>query len=139
MAKFRWLIILMCLSLVSPVIAQDAEEGEGGEVPSEGKHKISFAPFYLSLMKRGRVLGQVDLRLVLVLHEGNDYEEIANLVPQIRSDFNIALTDMARRVFDVNRPIDPDLVSAYLTPFVDRRIGRDRVDVYVQHALIEPK
>tara|TARA_R110002096_G_scaffold274283_3_gene468095 strand:+ start:1047 stop:1466 length:420 start_codon:yes stop_codon:yes gene_type:complete len=139
MVKFRWLVFLVCVALVAPVSAQDADEVEAGEVPSEGKHKIVFDPFYLSLMKRGRVLGQVDLRLVLVLHEGNDYEEIANMTPQIRSDFTIALTDLARKVFDVNRPIDPDLVSAYLTPFVDRRIGRDRVDVFVQHALIEPK
>lgn len=139
MAKFRWLIVLGCLGFVSPAFAQEAEEVEAGEVPSEGKHKIAFDPFNLSLMKRGRVVGQVDLRLVLVLHDGNDYEEIASLMPQIKSDFTIALTDMARKVFSVDRPIDPDLVSAYLTPYVDRRVGRDRVDVFVQHALVEPK
>lgn len=128
----------MIVSFLSwPVFAQD-EETEG-EVPTEGKHRIAFEPFNISLLKRGRVVGQVDLRLVLVLHNGNEYEEINNLVPQIKSDFTVALTDLARKVFDVNRPIDPDLVSAYLTPFVDRRLGRGRVDVFVQHALIEPK
>lgn len=139
MVVFRWLVLLVCLGVAAPVFAQDADEEEVGEVPLEGKHKIAFDPFNLSLMKRGRVVGQVDLRLVLVLHDGSDYEEIANLMPQIKSDFSIALSDMARKVFDVDRPIDPDLVSAYLTPYVDRRIGRDRVDVFVQHALIEPK
>lgn len=125
------------LVFTSPLHAQ--EEVETGEVPLEGKYKIVFEPFNLSMLKRGRVIGQVDLRLVLVLQNGNEYEEIANLTPQIRSDFTVALTDLTRKVFDVNRPIDPDLVSAYLTPYVDYRIGKDRVKVFVQHATIEPK
>lgn len=139
MNNFRWLILVLSFLCASPSFAQDAEDEGAGEVPSEGKHKIAFEPFHLSLLRRGRVVGQVDLRLVLVLQEGRDYEEINNLMPQIRSDFNVALTDMARKVFDVNRPIDPDLVSAYLTPYVDHRLGRGRVEVFVQHAMIDPK
>lgn len=137
-SKIRLLALLM-FAFVQSVTVSAQEEAPEGEVPTEGKHRIAFEPFNLSLLKRGRVVGQVDLRLVLVLQDGNDYEEIANLVPQIKSDFTVALSDLARKVFDVNRPIDPDLVSAYLTPFVDRRLGRDRVEVFVQHALIEPK
>lgn len=120
------------------LLAQEEEAAEA-EAPTEGKYKIPLEPFHFALLKRGRVVGQVNLTLVLELADGREYEDINRQVPRIRSDISIALTDLARQQFDVDRPIDPDLVSAYLTPFLDYRLGADRVEVYVQKAIIDPK
>ncbi|MBV1901120.1 MAG: hypothetical protein KUG56_05550 [Kordiimonadaceae bacterium] len=136
MSKMRY--ILACV-LVLGAMPLGVFAEEGTQALDEGKHKINFNPFYLSLFKRGRVVGQAELRIVLQLEDGNDYEELNNLKTQIRADFVSALTELARIRFDVNRPIDPDVVKAYLTPFADYRLGEGRVQIYVQHALIESK
>jgi len=136
---FLLLNSILWISFSSTASSVQAEEPPAGEAPTEGKYKINLAPFNFSLLKRGRVVGQVDLTLVLELNEGRDYEEINSLLPRIRSDISIALTDLARQQFSVDRPIDPDLLTAYLTPFLDYRLGKDRVEIYVQQAMISPK
>ncbi len=119
--------------------AAASEEENSGEVPTEGKYKITLEPFNFAVIKRGRVEGQANLQLVLELDDGKDYEDINNQIPRIRSDISIALTDLARQQFSVDRPVDPDLVSAYLTPFLDYRLGKGKVEVFVIKAIIEPK
>ena len=139
---FRHILLFIVFSsggvFCSAVLAQD-EEATEAEAPTEGKYKIPLEPFHFALLNRGRVVGQVNLTLVLELADGREYEDINRQVPRIRSDISIALTDLARQQFDVDRPIDPDLVSAYLTHFLDYRLGTDRVEVYVQKAIIDPK
>jgi len=145
----RWFLIgMMAVSLGftapdifgffgSAAAAQD-EGAEEGEVLDEGKLKITFDPFSLSLMKRGRVLGTVDIQLVLQLHDNKDYEALNTLKPQLRADITSALSTLARQRWSVNRPIDPDIVSAYLKPFVDYRIGAEKLKIYVVQAIINP-
>ncbi|MBL4838309.1 MAG: hypothetical protein JKY34_12110 [Kordiimonadaceae bacterium] len=136
MSKIRSVLVCVLMLLVIP---SGAFAEEGSEALNEGKHKINFNPFHLSLFKRGRVVGQAELRIVLQLEDGDDYEEFNNIKTQIRADFTSALTELARIRFDVNRPINPDVVKAYLTPFADYRLGEGRVQIYVMHATIEPK
>lgn len=135
--KFFLIVAVLCCVPLSLFAAQ--EEPPVGEAPTEGKYKIVLEPFHLALLDRGRVVGKVDMRLVLELEDGRDYEDINMQIPRIRSDISIALTDLAKQQFSVDRPINPDMVSAYLTPFLDYRLGKDRVEVYVQQAIIDPK
>lgn len=121
------------------VKAAEQEAATGEELLDEGKHKITFTPFHLSLLKGSRVRASVDIQLVLQLHDNKDYESLNALKPQLRADIAAALSTLARQRWRVTRPIDPDIVSAYLTPFIEHRVGAGKLNVYVLHALIIPK
>lgn len=120
------------------LLAQDGEGAAEEDLLDEGKHKITFKPFHLSIMKKGRVRGNVDIQLVLQLNDNKDYESLNALKPQLRADIAAALSTLARRRWRVTKPIDPDIVSDYLTPFIAQRVGADRLNVYVLQALINP-
>ncbi|NVJ99886.1 MAG: hypothetical protein HWE25_17165 [Alphaproteobacteria bacterium] len=111
---------------------------EDEKAAAVGKPKIEMKPFNLSLLNRGRVEGKLTLYLVLLIEEGGAHEKVRLRLPQIRSDFNSALTVLAKQRFSVSRPVDPDVVKAYLTPYVDYRVGAGVVSVFVKQALIEP-
>jgi len=117
--------------------AQEAQPE--GEIMDEGKHKITFEPFQISLLERGKLRGTVDIQLVLQLQENTDYKNLNALKPQLTADIAAGLSSLARLRWSVNRPIDPDIVSNYLTPIVARRVGAGKLDVYVLKALINPK
>jgi len=119
-------------------LVQDDDAATEDELLDEGKHKITFRPFHLSVMRKGRVRGTVDIQLVLQLNENRDYESLNALKPQLRADITAALSTLAQRRWRVSKPIDPDIVSAYLTPFIEQRVGPGRLNVYVLQALINP-
>lgn len=129
------LCILLAFAFLSPFGSLYAAEEEKAEY---GKPKIDMAPFNFSLIKRGRVEGKVTIQLTLVIEENGSHEDIRLRLPQIRSDFNTALTVLARQRFTVTKPINPDIVKAYLTPYAIRRLGQKVVSIYVEQALIEP-
>ncbi|WP_417449504.1 hypothetical protein [Kordiimonas sp.] len=103
-----------------------------------GKPQLDMVPFNLSVIKRGVVEGQVALHFVLVMDNTSDFEFVRTRLPQVRSDFNAALTVLSRQHFNVNRPIDPDIVKAYLTPYLDHRLGGGKAEIFVKQALIHP-
>jgi len=109
-----------------------------GVMPEEGKLAIVMDAFDFSMFTRGRVVGKVSITLTLVVIEQRDSEIIRLRLPQIRSDFLSALTILSRQRFNVNKPIDPDIVTAYLTPFLSHRIGPGKANIFVKHALITP-
>lgn len=136
MWRFVFLIFFMASALVQPVLAQ--EEEHQGEQLEYGKPKIDMAPFNLALLERGRVRGKVTMYLVLVIEKKGEIEFVRARMPQLRADFNSALSVLARQRFSVSRPVNPDVVKAYLTPFADRRLGAGMVSIYVKQALIAP-
>ncbi len=107
-------------------------------MPDEGKLAIEMDPFNLSMFERGRLIGKAAITLTLVVEDQKNSEMIRERMPQIRSDFLGALTILSRQRFDVNKPINPDIVRAYLTPFLSHRIGEGKVGIFVKHALITP-
>ncbi|WP_139167398.1 MULTISPECIES: hypothetical protein [Kordiimonas] len=133
-------IFSIMMVLLSGFGAQDvrAQDGEGEEIQDVGKPRIEMKPFNMALLERGRVRGQVTMHLVLVIEQKGGHEFVRTRLPQLRADFNSALTVLARQRFSVSRPIDPDIVKAYLTPYADQRLGSGVVSVYVKQALIEP-
>lgn len=136
------LILLMLLGLFafSPAYGVSALQDEQSGVPmDEGKLKITFSPFHISVFSRGQVRGSADVQIVLQLIDNSEYEELNSLKPQLRADITAALSTLSRKRWHINRPIDPDIVSLYLKPFVDHRIGAGRVEVYVLRALINPR
>jgi flagellar basal body-associated protein FliL len=128
--------LMFALGAASPGAAQ--EEEASGEILDEGKHKITFSPFNITVMKRGKVQGLADIQLVLQLVDNREYEELNALKPQLRSDITTALSTLARQRWSLTRPIDPDIISQYLTPFISYRVGEGRLEVYVTQALINP-
>ncbi len=119
--------------------AEFSAASEPTELPEEGKHKITFDPFHLSLMKRGKLQGSVDLQIVLQVHDNKEFDDMNALKPILRADIVSALSTLARQRWTVTQPIDPDIVSAYLTPFISHRVGAKKLDVFVLQALITPK
>lgn len=107
-------------------------------MPEEGKLSIDMDPFTFSMFERGRLVGRVSMTLTLVVQEQKDSELVRLRLPQIRSDFFSALTTLSRQRFDVNKPIDPDIVRAYLSQFLNHRLGEGKADVFVKQALIKP-
>lgn len=140
--RFLGLTLIVLIGLLSaPAVNGVAmiEEEQSGEPMDEGKLKITFSPFHISVFSRGQVRGSADIQIVLQLINNSDYEALNSLKPQLRADITAALSTLSRKRWNVNRPIDPDIVSMYLKPFVDHRIGAGRVEVYVLRALINPK
>ena len=131
--KLAFIVIVISVFCSPGVYAQ-----EPGTMPEEGKLAIEMAPFDFSLIQRGRLRGKVSLSLTLVVENQRDSEMIRARLPQIRSDFLNGLTSLSRQRFDVNRPIDPDVVTAFLTPYLNHRLGEGKAHVYVQHAQIKP-
>ncbi len=130
--------LLVCLSLLVGFNDAQAINFIGQPLPEEGKLKLDFAPFTFSMFERGRVVGKVSVMLTLEVQDGSKVEFVKQRMPQMRADFNIALSQLAKVRFDVNEPVDPDLIKEYLTPFADYRVGDDVVRVYLKQALIEP-
>ena len=108
------------------------------DTPEEGKHKVDLLPFTFTMQKRGRLVGKDTILATLEVQDASKVEYVKQRVPQVRADFNMVLSELSRVRFDVNRPIDPDLVQQYLTPYADYRMGKDVVKVYLRQALIEP-
>lgn len=133
-----WRTFLIAGFFASSLLAPFAVEARQGVMPEEGKLAIEMDAFDFSMFNRGRMVGKVSLTLTLVVIEQSDSEVIRLRLPQIRSDFLSALTILSRQRFNVNKPIDPDIVTAYLTPFLSNRIGAGKANIFVKHALITP-
>lgn len=123
-------------AMVVSISASSAQDD--GSMPEEGKLAIDMDPFDFPMFNRGRMVGRVSMILTLVVQEQRDSELVRLRMPQIRSDFLGALTTLSRQRFNVNKPIDPEIVRAYLTPFLGYRLGDGKADVYVKQALIKP-
>ncbi len=135
--SLRAILLVAGFLLVSAAGVVDAAARQG-VMPEEGKLAIEMDPFDFSMFTRGRMVGKVSLTLTLVVIEQRDSEMIRLRLPQIRSDFLGALTILSRQRFNVTKPINPDIVTAYLTPFLAARIGAGKANIFVKHALITP-
>lgn len=127
---------LLFSALALPV--SSAQAWQEGSTPEEGKLAIDMDPFDFPMFNRGRMVGRVSMTLTLVVQEQRDSELIRLRMPQIRSDFLGALTTLSRQRFNVNKPIDPEIVRAFLTQYLDYRLGEHKAEVYVKQALIKP-
>lgn len=136
-AFLRGLCLLVIFAIASVPESAFATTRQG-VMPEEGKLAIEMDVFDFSMFKRGRMVGKASLTLTLVVLEQSDSEQIRLRMPQIRSDFLNALTVLSRQRFNVNKPINPDIVTAYLTPFLNNRIGKGKANIFVKHALITP-
>jgi|GEM_PF-1379287 len=135
-----FLAILFTFSgfVAQPLQAASQQQEETEAQQEFGKPKIEMKPFNMALLERGRVRGKVTIYLVLVIEQDGGHEFVRTRLPQLRADFNSALTVLARQRFSISRPIDPDIVKAYLTPYADRRLGGGVISIYVKQALVEP-
>lgn len=138
MKLFLRQILVVAAAILALWTASTQSIAQDGTTPEEGKLAIDMAPFNFALLDRGRQRGKVVINLTLVVQEQRDSEMIRLRLPQIRADFLGALTSLSKHNFKVNRSIDPDLVTGYLTPFLENRIGQDKAKVYVQYAMISP-
>lgn len=121
------------LAGADPLIAGVQQDGR-----DRARTLIELSPINFNLIEDGRVRGAITIEIVLELLDSANFEEIKAREPQIQSDFLQALTGLAKARFRVDRAINPDLVSYYLQPVVDKRIGAGKVDLFVNHALITP-
>ena len=115
-----------------------AAEEETPKGPDAARHRIPLDPFIFNLEVRGRVKGVLNLELVLEIVEDSDFEDVEQRIPQLRSDLLTAMTTLVRDRITYNTPVNPDLISIFLQPVMDRRFGRHAVNVYVANAYVDP-
>ena len=145
--KLSFLLVFIALSIAlsisfSVAVAQDAEGGEDGKEDNKDviyENRIEMEPFNISLFEGSRIAGRFNVRIVVEVAEGVDSVSAKQKVPQMRADFVIALSQLARVGFRVDRPIDPNLISDYLKRFAEERIGKGQVEIYVLEAYVETR
>lgn len=125
--------------------AQDSQEAEEDEENEEEAKRdentiLPITALNFSVIKKGRVRGTVSIVPVLVIKNPTDDElhELRALLPLIRSDLMSVANLLSKKRFRINKPIDPDLVARHFQNRIDKRIGGDRIKVYIQDAIIRP-
>ena len=118
---------------IDPVTVK--EEQDAGD---EARTSIVMDPINFNLIRNGKVEGAIAVDMIVELVEAGDFEEIKARQPFLQSDFLQALTSLAKARFRLTRPINPDLVVAYLQPVADRRLGAGKVNLLVRSAIITP-
>lgn len=132
-------------NMLGSLYAQDGQEGDHNEEDEgddeyEGVSTLPIKSLNFSVIKKGRVRGTVSIVPVLVILNSTDDEihELTALLPLIRSDLMAVANLLAKRRFRVNRPIDPDFVAKYFQNRMDQRLGKNRIKIYIQDAIIRP-
>ena len=116
------------------------ETGSEDDVEFETTSTLPITPLNFSIIRKGRVRGTVSIVPILVIQEPTDAEifELTELLPLIRSDLMAVASLLSQKRFRINRPIDPDFVARYFQHRLDQRLGKARLKVYIQDAIIRP-
>jgi flagellar basal body-associated protein FliL len=130
----RLILTLLIVVTVAFTCAENVHAQSADELSTE----IIIDPIQFSMYQRGRIRGQVTIQLVLEVLNPSDVETIKERVPQIKSDFVSALIALSKHYFDVNKPLQADLIAGYLKPFADQRLGPDKINIFVVQATINP-
>lgn len=132
-------------SVINNIYAQDSEEIDEAEEAEEedilnNNTTLPIKTLNFSIIKKGRVRGTVSIVPILIITHPTDNEinELNRLIPLIRSDLMAVANLLSKRRFRINRPIDPDLVATHFQNRLDKRIGKGRIKVYIQDAVIRP-
>lgn len=126
-------------SMISSIHAQDSEGAEEEDI-QEYNSSLPIKTLNFSIIKKGRVRGTVSIvPILLVKHPTDDeIDELTSLIPLIRSDLMAVANLLSKRRFRINRPIDPNMVASHFQNRVDKRLGKDRIKIYIQDAVIRP-
>lgn len=138
LAHYPWMRNYFILALTLLFLSLTDASLLWAQNPDELTAEVEMKPIQFSLYQRGRVRGQVTIQLVLQVLDPNDVSVVEERIPQIQSDFVSALIALSKQYFDVNQPIQPDLVAGYLQPFAIKRFGPDKVNIFVVQATINP-
>ena len=130
----RLILLIFILTSVTFTVTEISYAQSAEELSTE----IAIDPIQFSMYQRGRIRGQVTIQLVLEVLNPSDVEGIKERVPQIKSDFVSALIALSKHYFDVNQPLQADLIAGYLKPFADKRFGPDKINIFVVQATINP-
>ena len=129
-------------SMINNIYAQDSEETEESQEEDTLNYNttLEIKTLNFSIIKKGRVRGTVSIVPTLVITHPTDDEinELDRLIPLIRSDLMAVANLLSKRRFRINRPIDPDLVAFHFQNRVDKRLGKGRIKIYIQDAVIRP-
>ena len=129
-------------SVISNIYAQDSEETDKAEEDDtlNNNTTLPIKTLNFSIIKKGRVRGTVSIVPILIITHPTDNEinELSSLIPLIRSDLMAVANLLSKRRFRINRPIDPDLVATHFQNRLDKRLGKDRIKIYIQDAVIRP-
>ena len=123
---------------------EDSEEPQDEEdlakLLGEEATTLPIVPLNFSVIRKGRVRGTVSIVPVLVIVDPTEAEitELTKLMPLLRSDLMMVSSLLSKKRFRVNRPIDPDFVARHFQNRVDQRIGKGRIKIYIQDAIIRP-
>ncbi len=144
-ALFALIGSVMFIQAVMPLnstYAQDSEETDESQEEEILDYNtiLEIKTLNFSIIKKGRVRGTVSIVPILIVTHPTDNEinELNSLIPLIRSDLMAVANLLSKRRFRINRPIDPELVAFHFQNRVDKRIGKNRVKIYIQDAVIRP-
>jgi len=128
-------VALLMLLVVSawPLYGARAQDDAEVALPS-----VEVKAIHFNLIRQNRIEAAISVDLVLLLNDPADVEDIYARLPQIRADFLQGLLALAKVRFRIDQPIDIDLIRRYLQPIAARRLGKKRVQIFVENAVITP-
>lgn len=133
----RHLISVIALSLFlisanSAYAADKKSDAHGGPI------FIEFEPFSVSVIQRTRIAGFLSVAFSLAVEEEAVIQRVERLRPKLKDAIVRILSRVASSRLDVNRPVDVDLVRAYVQAAVDGVIGAGKARVLMSTVSLQP-
>lgn len=116
-----------------------AAEGEDGETKSDaGPIFMEFAPFSVSVIQRAQIAGYLSVAFDLAVEEEAVVQQVERLRPKVRDAVLLILTRVASSRLDVTRPVDVDLIRAYVQKAVNNVLGAGKAQVLMAIVSLQP-
>lgn len=121
------------LITATSVLAEESRGGSGSEPLF-----IEFTPLSVSVIQRTRVAGFLSVAFNLVVESEEAAAHVERLRPRLRDAIVRILSRVANSRLDINRPVDVDLIRAYVQMAVDGVLGAEKARVLMQTVSLQP-
>lgn len=128
-------VVILCIFLLSvgPGVASAAEGSSSAEPIF-----IEFEPFSVSVIQNSRVAGFLSIAFDLAVEDEATIQQVERLRPRLRDAVVRILSRVASSRLDVSRPVDVDLVRAYVQKAIDGVIGPGKAQVLMEIVSLQP-
>ncbi|MCH8862091.1 MAG: hypothetical protein IID51_06235 [Proteobacteria bacterium] len=99
---------------------------------------IEFTPLSVSVIQRTRVAGFLSVAFNLVVENEEAAAHVERLRPRLRDAIVRILSRVANSRLDINRPVDVDLIRAYVQMAVDGVLGAEKARVLMETVSLQP-
>lgn len=128
-----WVLpLFLALSLAGPCLAAGpADQPKLGE-----QRYIMLEPLTVSVLRDARVRGLLSVDLTLELARHDERAAIERIMPRLRDQLMLTLTQLAANRLDIDRPLDLPTLTAALQQVIDRVIGESKARLLIGGATV---